>query len=341
MSDDQTDTVNGQATPSSTKDRPSWLRRLLWIEARVAEARDTTFGPGKPGFSWFDIARRLCNDVAEVGQTGKSSLAVLLLECDQVGLLVRAYLERAGLPSGAGPLGPADWANALQLSAVATALAKLTATDGSTLKALLGPDRDATLARLTGDDREPFASAVHDLSISLSEPLEFEAYRLWRAQFARWSRVAVAGVLLAAVLGVAGAWIDKKLGKPNLALHCPVTVSSQFAGEGTDHTLLVDGDRYNMGFHTESNGQQWVVIDLGSVRKFNKVVVYNRSDCCQDRAVPLKLQISRDNRNFTLLAERKETFEKWTAKDLHAEGRYLRLQNTPSNYFHLAEIEVY
>jgi hypothetical protein len=232
----------------------------------------------------------------------------------------------------------------MQVAAVGGALAQLSNAQASTLAELLGPGRDATLAKLTGDDRESLAAAVHDLAIRLSEPLEFEAYRLWRALFARWLRVTALVLLLAVLFGAVGTWLDRKFAKPNLALHCQVTVSSQsreFPSVGADHSLLVDGDHDNMGFHTESAGQQWAVIDLGSVRKFDKVVVYNRSDGYQDRAVPLRLEVSTNNRDFTLLRERKEVFDTWTAKGLHAEGRYLRLLNTPPNYFHLAEVEVY
>jgi hypothetical protein len=206
---------------------------------------------------------------------------------------------------------------------------------------LLGPGRDATLARLTEEDRESFAIALHGLAVGLSAPLECEAGHLGSALFARWLRVTVAVLLLAGLFGVVGAWLDKKYGKPNLAFHRPVTVSSQFATEGTDHRLLVDGDRDNLGFHTESNGQQWVVIDLGAVRKFDKVVVYNRSDCCQERAVPLRLEVSKDNQKFTFLRQWQDVSDKWTAKGLQAEGRYVRLLNTPPNFFHLAEIEIY
>ena len=129
--------------------------------------------------------------------------------------------------------------------------------------------------------------------------------------------------------------------RPDLALHATVTTSSQFPGQGTDHTLLVDGDPDTLGFHTMDGGQQWVVIDLGSVRRFNKIVVYNRPDGYEERAVPLKIEVSKDNANYKQVAERKESFDKWTAKGLHAEARYIRLKNTPPNFFHLAEVEVY
>jgi hypothetical protein len=419
MSDDPAGNINGQITAASEKAPPNWLSRLLWMGPRVAEARATTFGPAKPGFVWFDIARQLSDDTPEIGETGKCSLAGILLDCEQVGLLVRAVLEREGLlpdadrvgsgglsppepergrewepsqgshledrvgsppalpaayhrgrvwePSqgshledrvGSPPALPAayhrgrewepsqgshlnDWENALKLPVVAEAFARLTAPQRSMLTAMLGPDRDATLAKLIGEDRSSFARAVRGLVVSLSEPLAFDASRLWRALFARWSRVILVTLVLAAFFGVAASWLDKKFGKPNIALHCPVTVSSQYPSEGTDHRLLVDGDPDNMGFHTESNGQQWVVIDLGSIRKFDKVVVYNRSDGFQDRAVPLRLEVSSDNVHFTHLRERKETFDKWTARDLHAEGRYVRLLNAPPNAFHLSEVQIY
>jgi hypothetical protein len=338
-----TDESNGpQDTPKtsgSMKKPPNWLGRQLWMGPSVAEAREKTFAPGKPGFAWFDLARQLGDDVVET--TGKSSLALVLLDSAQVGLLVRAHLEREGALPGGGPLGDADWANALRIPVVGRAFAKLTAAQASTLTALLGPGRDAALAKLTGEERELFASAVHGLAIGICEPLEYEARRLWSALFARWLRLTVVVLLLAVLFAAVGTWLVKKCGKPNLALHRPVTVSSQFPPQGTDHRLLVDGDHDNLGFHTQSDGQQWVVIDLGSVRKFDRVVVYNRSDCCQDRAVPLRLEVSKDNENFTFLREWREISDKWTAKGLRAEGRYVRLLNTPPNFFHLAEVEVY
>ncbi len=256
-------------------------------------------------------------------------------------MLARAHLARAGLLSGSGPLSEADWAQVRQLPATEAAWGKLPTAHGPLLAAMLGPEREATIEKLGEDDRESFAAGVHDLVMRLAEPLEFEANRLGRALFARWSRVSVLSLILVVAAGLGTHWLIKRYGPQDLALHRPVTVSSQYPGQGTDHTLLVDGDTENLGFHTENNGQQWVIIDLGKVYPIHEIVVYNRADGYQERAVPLKVQVSNDNKHYTQIAERKKTFDKWTVKGLHAEGRYVRLENTPPNYFHLAEVEVY
>lgn len=328
--------------PMSRKPEPGFLSRALWLGPRVAEARATTFDAGKPGFLWYDVARQICDDVVKIGETGKGSWAVLLLDCKSVELLVRAHLARAGLLVGAAPLTEADWTQARALPTVEAAWGKVPLAHTTLLGAMVGPERDATIERLSGEDREAFADSVHELVMRLAEPLEVEANRLGRALFARWARVIVALLVVGGALFWTGNKIASKFAKPNLALHRPVTVSSQFPGQGTDHTLLVDGDHDNLGFHTNADPQgAWVEIDLGEVKKFDKVVVYNRADGFEERAVPIKLEVSKDNVNWTQVAERKETFDKWTAKHLNAEARYVRLKNTPPNYFHLAEVEVY
>ena len=325
----------------AVKPASCWLCRVLWLGPRVAEAREKNFGPSQPGFVWYDVARQICDDVVKIGETGKGSWAVLLLDANAVELLTRAHLLRAGIPIGDGPLGEADWANARKVPAVEAAWRKLTVAQNATLTAMLGPDRDATIAKLSGEERDEFATGLHDLVMRMAEPLEIESNRLGRALFARWSRLILVGAALALGLGFAGNWASKKFGRPNIALHAAVTTSSQFPGQGLDHTLLVDGDPDTLGFHTQEGPQQWAVIDLGKMRKFNKIVVYNRADGFEERAVPLKIEVSNDNVTYNQVAERKEKFDKWTVRGLHAEARYVRLKNTPPNYFHLGEVEIY
>ena len=66
-----------------------------------------------------------------------------------------------------------------------------------------------------------------------------------------------------------------------------------------------------LGFHTNQAPNQNVTIDLGSVRRISRIVVYNRSDCCQERAVPLTLELSKDGKAFQVIEERHEPFDRW------------------------------
>ena len=341
---DENETLDGPkiVAPLSTQARPGWLSRVLWMGPRVAEARARTFRPPMPGYEWYALARQFRDDITRIGESPRSEWAILLLGCSAVGALVRAYLAREGLPTGAGMLGEADWEHARKIGVIAEAWDLLSTEQKSVIPAMLGPDREITMARVSGEGREALATSVRLLVDRLAEPLDVEANRLGAALLKRWLRVSAVVLLLAAGLGVAASLMVSKFSKPNLALHRPVTVSSQYPLEGKDPNLLVDGDTENLGFHTEEQGQQWVMIDLGAVFKFDKIVVYNRVEThIQQRAVPLRVEVSKDNQNWVQVAERKENFDKWTAKGLHAEGRYVRLKNPPNNYFHLAEVEIY
>jgi hypothetical protein len=85
----------------------------------------------------------------------------------------------------------------------------------------------------------------------------------------------------------------------------------------------------------------FVVIDLGKSKTFDKVVVYNRDDCCQERAVPLFIEVSEDGKKYHTIAERRENFDKWTARRLHTKGRFVKLRLAKTEYFHLSEVEIY
>jgi hypothetical protein len=315
------------------------LRRLLWLDERVSEARAKTFGPSQPGWAEYDTARHARDGVVQIGETGQSSLAVLLLERDAAALLARAHAARENLQLSTGPLCESDWETLKTVPAIQQAWNNLSAIQVANLVAATGPQGDQALANLPLPQRKTFAIGLHEFVNAISEPLEFEANRLGRALFARYTRVSLAAAAVLIVVGVIGSWISSKFEKPNIALHRRVEVSSQYPGAGEDHTLLVDGDKTNLGFHTDCQGG-WVIIDLGAPTKFDKVVVYNRTEF-PERAIPLIIEVSNDHQSFRQLAERKEVFDKWSATGLGAQGRYVKLRNTSPNCFHLAEVEIY
>lgn len=336
-----TESANVQLTSSqgTTHSSRGFWQRFIWLNDRVEDARSKTFGLGQAGFSQYDAARNLRDGVVQIGETGQSSWAVLFLERDAAVLLAEAHAARRGLTLSGGPLTSEDWEQLRQIPIVQEAWANLSAVQVENLVATTGSGGDAALSALPATQRKTFAVGVHEFVNALAEPLELEASRLGRALFARYTRLAIAGVAVLAVIGMVGSWVSARFEKPNIALHQRVEVSSQYPGAGEDHTLLVDGDRSNLGFHTECQGG-WAIVDLGAPRKFDKVVVYNRAEY-PERAVPIVLEVSTDHQNFRKLAERKEVFDKWTVSGLGAQGRYVKLRNTSANCFHLAEIEVY
>jgi hypothetical protein len=317
------------------------LRRFFWLDTRVADAAAKGFSKTTAGWAEFELGRQARAGIAQIGETGEESVAVLLLERAAVLFLLRSHLSRCNLAPIGMSLSEKDWARARQAPAIAKGWAELSDRQQSALQAGLGPQAELALVNLDAKQRRYLASALRNLALALSEPLEREARLVDRVLFMRWARIGAAAlVLLAIAWSISGA-IEKKFAKPNIALGRSVTSSSQFADAALDHTLLVDGDKTNAGFHTENAPNQWVMIDLGSTKNISRVVVYNRVDCCQERAVPLRLEVSDDGINFKTVVDRTEEFEVWTAKGLDAKGRYVRLRHLGANFLHFAEVEVY
>jgi hypothetical protein len=339
MSDENNESPVQAEELATSRPASGWFDRVLWLGPHVAEARAATFKAGQPGFEFYEMARDIREGAAKIGEAERGSWLVLLLDCEVVELLLRAHLARAGVLAGSAPSVESDLASAQKVPAIEAARGKFSTANVPTLVAMLGADRLATMTRLSDDERKSFAVAVHDFAMDLAEPLDLAAHRLGWALFARWVRVSLAGLVAVAFIWFAASWLLER-SSPNLALHRPVAASST-NGYGPDPNKLVDGITDEIAFHSNAGDQQWVVIDLGEVKKFDKIVVYNRPGCCAERAVPLKVEVSDDNQNFKQIAERVEIFDKWKARDLNAEGRYVRLKNTPPNFFHLAEVEIY
>ena len=333
-----TASTNGSLTPRKGQ---SWLRRFFWLDDRVAEAEAKGFSKATAGWGEFDLARQARAGVVQIGETGEGNGAVLLLERAEVLLLLRSHLIKQHLTPVGAALGEQDWENAKTVSTIAEAWAELSGAQQTALQAGLGPVAEVALVNIDAKQRRYLASALRKLASALAEPLEREASLVGRVLFMRWARIGAAALLLLAIAWTIMAAVEKRFAKPNIAMGRPVTISSQFADAALDHTLLVDGDRTNLGFHTSNGPNEWVMLDLGAPKRLSKVVVYNRVECCQERAVPIRLEVSDDNVNYKKVADRTEEFDVWTVKGLDVTGRYVRVRHLGSNFLHFSEIEVY
>ena len=81
-------------------------------------------------------------------------------------------------------------------------------------------------------------------------------------------------------------------GGTNVASGKTVTQSS-ISHPGTfDPPNLVDGNKTNFA-HTNNGAVEWFLIDLGQDYDIEKVVITNRTDCCQARLRNTKIQLSK------------------------------------------------
>jgi hypothetical protein len=77
----------------------------------------------------------------------------------------------------------------------------------------------------------------------------------------------------------------------NIASGKTVTASSVYGNFAP--SLLTDGNRSNL-VHTNDGPVEWFKIDLGESSFVDEVVIYNRRDCCKERAENIKIHLSVD-----------------------------------------------
>ena len=83
-------------------------------------------------------------------------------------------------------------------------------------------------------------------------------------------------------------------GSVNVASGKTVTQRS-ISHPGTfDPPNLVDGNKTNFA-HTNNEAVEWFLIDLGQAYEIEKVVITNRTDCCQARLRNTKIQLSKSS----------------------------------------------
>jgi hypothetical protein len=94
-------------------------------------------------------------------------------------------------------------------------------------------------------------------------------------------------------------------------------------------------------FHTALERDPWVEIDFGAPTRFSAVRVTNRLDCCQERAVPLVLDVSNDEKHWRPIARIDKPFASWRTDVKPQRARYLRARAVGETMLHLHEIRVF
>jgi hypothetical protein len=172
------------------------------------------------------------------------------------------------------------------------------------------------------------ADRARDFVQALLDEIDAPRRRVERTLVKRWSRLALcAGLLVVAVLGVRRLAIG-----PNLLADRPFRLSSSWSGCANDPECP------GLLFHTEAEDNPWVEFDLGAAKRFHRLEVTNRTDCCSDRTVPLVAEISDDRATWTEVGRRDADFTTWVLTFPPKQARYLRLRIARNSTFHLKDV---
>lgn len=311
---------------------PPILNRLGDFVFRTAALREARARVGRPSEGYLravdqvkmvvEVARRVAEPV-EALPRGSRPAVLLPLYRDAVYWALGAEFVRhdpAGvLPSDLGTL----WAgaDAARLANAAGGEATLTR-----LHALLVERTAAQLLDATDDD----VSRARTFAENLLWELDTPARTVERLQVQRWTRVAA--VVLVVLVG--GYALRAALRGPNLVAARVFKTSSSLPECSPPNKC---GEIF---FHTQAQDQPWIDFDLGAVKKVRQVELRNRADCCSDRAVPLVVEVSTDDQNWTQVARRDTDFTTWSTSFTPRQARFVRLRVARASSLHLEDVQV-
>ncbi|HEX2672260.1 MAG TPA: discoidin domain-containing protein [Polyangiaceae bacterium] len=101
------------------------------------------------------------------------------------------------------------------------------------------------------------------------------------------------------------------------------------------------GVKTDVLFHTQLEKNPWFEYDFGAPTSFSSLTIQNRTDCCPERAVPLAVEVSNDDKTFKEVVRRDSTFVIWKPSFATQRARYLRLRILRDSMLHLEAIKVH
>jgi hypothetical protein len=145
----------------------------------------------------------------------------------------------------------------------------------------------------------------------------------------------------------------------HLAIGKPAAQSSTLSGQDTASARAAvdgntDGNFFNGSVtHTNLETNPWWQVDLGVSVPIHSIAIWNRTDCCSDRLQdywvfvsdapfsPSDTPATLKNRAGTWRIHQTASSHPSTRITAGAQGRYIRVQLSGTNYLSLAEVQVF
>ena len=160
------------------------------------------------------------------------------------------------------------------------------------------------------------------------------------AVLARRAALGFAGLAaLALVASAASPAARAWLFPPDLGAVASWTASSASSGGAMSGTST----RSSAGFfmHTDLQDRPSVLITLPRLAKVREVRIWNRSDCCQERTIPLNVEVPEGN-GWRLICQRRSPFSSWACHPKSPEAtRQIRIEVPETTMLHLQRVAIY
>ena len=236
-------------------------------------------------------------------------------------------------PEHAGFTPESLWA-----AADAEALSKLAQSDEE--RARLAAAMSSTFIELADDSSLAKRATADQLRSAANRLLTRVQRVLWQLEWSKLKRVVRVVTLLVACLVPVALAIALWPEKPDLAKGKPWHLSS-IAAECHPEKSECGGVTTDILFHTKLENNPWFEYDFGAPLAFSSLTIKNRSDFGPERAVPLVVEVSNDDKKFQQIATRTDSFATWKPSFPTQHARYLRLRVARESMLHLEAVKVH
>jgi hypothetical protein len=324
----------------STLQTSRWSRLLEWLlrTRGLTAARAEVAEPSSPAHAFrrrarlaYELAERVLDPIEPLRAGSGAALAADLFRQS-------AYWALCAADHAAEAVPCSQLWNAELESELARSLPDREALEAA--RQLLLEASFVSLAELSEDDQLQSALRARSLAATALDRIDRPQRRVETLLWQRFARLGLCALVLIAAVGVSlrGAE-DLHQGTDLLAGKAWRTSSTW--GKCDPVAARCGGVRTRVFFHTKEDASPWIEYDLGAPKKFSRVVVRNRTDSVPDRAIPLVLEVSDDQKVYREVVRRPTSFRTWRADFQPQRARYVRLRVARRTWLHLERISIY
>lgn len=198
----------------------------------------------------------------------------------------------------------------------------------------------ADFAELGPEHQAATAKRLHAFAERLIAPLAVAQRAQERVWVARAQALLLVAVLLLG-LGLVGKSIKARHDLTrDLAPSASWTASSLYPECACKSPAQSCEECPNFFFHTLEDAQPSVVFDLHSEQAVSAVVIDNRLDCCFERATPLVVQVSSDQKSWKTVAKHEGEFTTWRADFPSERARWVKIYVARKEFLHLSRVRI-